>query len=35
MKTQPHINSAIDLAPRFSQSENVARIHSHTVYLAA
>ncbi|WP_321847307.1 Rha family transcriptional regulator [Pseudomonas paraveronii] len=25
MQTQPHINSATDLAPRFPQSENVAR----------
>ena len=25
MQTQPHINSTTNLAPRFSQSENVAR----------
>lgn len=28
MQTQPHINSATNLAPRFSQSENVARTMS-------
>ncbi len=28
METQPHINSSTNLAPRFAQSENVARICS-------
>lgn len=35
MQTQPYINSSTNIAPRFSQSENVARKCSYSVQLAA
>lgn len=35
MQNQPHTNSTANLAPRFPQSESVARISSHSVPLAA